>query len=168
MRPSAYNSTQLCGSVEHQCSQVNKIVLNYVDLLLHSSAIVEPFSLSHGTENKFCDRGAAKKERKKLKYPRVGRESWIKCGVSSLCKIVIFWLAAHKRTFLLQNVLRFWLTLAHSWQESLALSGSISGSLWLILTLSGSFWLTLPHSGSLSSSLKRSFAHKACARFTTS
>ena len=157
MRPSAYNSTQLCGSVEHQCSQVNKIVLNYVDLLLHRSAIVEPFSLSHGTENKFCDRGAAKKERKKLKYPRVGRESWIKCGVSSLCKIVIFWLAAQKGHFCFKMYCdsgSLWLTLGRS--------------LLLFITLSGSFWLTLPHSGSLSSSLKRSFAHKARARFTTS
>ena len=59
MRPSAYNSTQLCGSVEHRCSQVNKVVLNYAALLLHSYAIVEAFSLSHETENKFCDRGAA-------------------------------------------------------------------------------------------------------------
>ena len=130
---------------------MNKIVLNYVDLLLHSSAIVEPFSLSHGTENKFCDRGAAKKERKKLKYPRVGRESWIKCGVSSLCKIVIFWLAAHKRTFLLQNVPRFWLTLGKSLLLYLALflAHSVTvilarfDSLWLSLALSGSLWLSL-------------------------
>ena len=59
MRPSVYNSTQLYGSVEHQCSQVNKVVLNYAALLLHSYAIVEPFSLSHGTEIKFCARGVA-------------------------------------------------------------------------------------------------------------
>ena len=55
MRPSVYNSTQLYGSVEHQCSQVNKVVLNYAALLLHSFAIVEASSLSR----EFCDRGVA-------------------------------------------------------------------------------------------------------------
>ena len=38
---------------------------------------------------------------------------------------------------------------------------------WLDLTHSGFLWLFLAHSGSLSSSLRRSLAHKAHARFTT-
>ena len=60
-----------------------------------------------------------------------------------------FWLEARKRTFLLQNVQQFWLTLAHSGSLLAGVSCSIWLYLWLTLAHSDFIWLFLAYSTSL-------------------